>query len=67
MKVLNILRMFTFIVSLLSSIPLFIHYLSHSAPRNALITHVHVWFGLSFFVFAIISMILTKKQSKKAE
>ncbi|MDD3095832.1 MAG: hypothetical protein WDA41_03230 [Candidatus Neomarinimicrobiota bacterium] len=61
MKFLNILRMVTFIATLLTTIPLFINYIRDVAPKHPLITHLHVWFGLAFFIVAIISMILTKK------
>jgi hypothetical protein len=57
---LTIARMITFIVTLLTTIPLFIKYVSDQPPQNMLITHLHVWFGLAFFVLAIISMIKQK-------
>ncbi|MDX9780974.1 MAG: hypothetical protein WC372_05305 [Candidatus Neomarinimicrobiota bacterium] len=53
--------MVTFIATLLTTIPLFINYIRDVAPKHPLITHLHVWFGLAFFIVAIISMILTKK------
>lgn len=61
MKFLNVLRMVTFIATLLTTIPLFINYIRDVAPKHPLITHLHVWFGLAFFIVAVISMILTKK------
>ena len=61
MKVLNILRTVSFIATLLTTIPLFINYLSGTSPARQLIVHLHVWFGLAFFIFAIVSMILMKK------
>jgi hypothetical protein len=66
MKILNLLRMVTFAVTLLTTIPLFINYLSQTAPRHALISHLHVWFGLAFFIVAIISMVITKKKDSQS-
>jgi F0F1-type ATP synthase assembly protein I len=63
MKILNALRMVTFIVTLGTTIPLFVNYLAGTAPKHAMITHLHVWFGLAFFIIAIISMLLMKKNS----
>ncbi|MDD4961244.1 MAG: hypothetical protein PHX07_03295 [Candidatus Marinimicrobia bacterium] len=65
MKILNLLRMVTFAVTLLTTIPLFINYLSQTAPPHALISHLHVWFGLAFFIVAIISMVITKKKDSQ--
>ncbi len=68
MKALNILRMVTFFITLLTSVPLFINYLTGTPPSFALITHLHVWFGLGFFIFGGSSMALMKKENqKKAE
>ncbi|MCK9438458.1 MAG: hypothetical protein WCY43_03495 [Patescibacteria group bacterium] len=63
-KILNIIRMFAFVGTLLTTIPLFINYLLNLAPKNELIVHLHVWLGILFFVFAVISMILQKKENK---
>ena len=60
-KIVTILRMTTFIATLLTTIPLFVNYLIGSQPKNQLIVHLHVWFGLGFLIFAIISMIIQKK------
>ncbi|MBN2396072.1 MAG: hypothetical protein JXC36_06390 [Candidatus Atribacteria bacterium] len=65
MKIINIGRIVTFIITLLSTIPLFINYLIGTAPKNQIIVHIHVWFGLGFFVFAIISMVLQRQIKKK--
>lgn len=65
MKLLHVLRIVTFIATLVTTIPLFINYLADTAPRYPLITHLHVWFGLAFFVIVIISMILSKTREKK--
>ncbi len=64
MKVLSMLRTVSFIATLLTTIPLFINYLMGSPPKHQMIVHLHVWFGLAFFIFGITSMILTKKNKK---
>ena len=65
MKVLNILRTVSFIATLLTTIPLFINYLTGNPPAHQMIVHLHVWFGLAFFVFGITSMISMKKKNNK--
>jgi hypothetical protein len=65
MKILNKLRTISFVATLLTTIPLFINYLSGSAPAHQMIVHLHVWFGLAFFIFGITSMILMKKEKSK--
>lgn len=64
-KIINIGRIITFIATLLTTIPLFINYIIGDSPKNQLIVHLHVWFGLLFFIFAIISMVLQKKMNRK--
>ncbi len=63
-KALTLLRTTTFIVLILTSIPLFVNYLRGITPEHLLITHLHVWFGLAFIVFAIIGMMMQKKEAK---
>jgi len=60
-KLLNSIRVVSFILTLLSSIPLFINYLSKSVPQNRIIVDIHVWAGLFFIIFAATSMINKKK------
>ena len=67
MKFLALARTTTFAVTLVSTIPLFINYLTGSAPKKPLIVHAHVWFGLLFFVFAIVSMVVQKKKGKRPQ
>ena len=67
MKLVNIFRTISFFVTLLTTIPLFINYLSGNSPAHQLIVHLHVWFGLAFFVFGLTSMILMKNKSTKSE
>ncbi len=63
-KIIDIGRILAFLVTLVTTIPLFINYILGTSPKNQLIVHLHVWFGLLFFIFAIISMILQKRMSK---
>ena len=66
LRFLNIGRMITFLVTLLTTIPLFINFLSGQDPDRQLIVNLHVWFGLAFFVFAIVSLVLQKKSRKNS-
>jgi hypothetical protein len=61
MKMLDIVRTICFVLVLLTSIPLFINYLKGVEPQFAIVTHLHVWLGVIFFVVAIISMVKKKK------
>jgi len=65
MKILNILRTVSFVATLLTTIPLFINYLVGNPPAHQMIVHLHVWFGLAFFIFGITSMIMMKKKNNK--
>lgn len=62
LKIVSSVRMLTFIVTLLTTIPLFITYLLGSEPTHQLIVHLHVWFGLVFFITAIMNIIMKKKK-----
>ena len=66
LKFLTIGRMATFIVTFLTTIPLFIRYLKNPPAGKMMFVHVHVWIGLLFFVFAIIGMILQRKMKNKS-
>ena len=65
MKVLKVLRTVSFVATLLTTIPLFVNYLMGNPPAHQLIVHLHVWFGLAFFIFGITSMILMKKKQNE--
>lgn len=64
LKIVSSVRMLAFIATLLTTIPLFITYLLGSEPTHQLIVHLHVWFGLVFFITAIMNMIMKKKSEK---
>lgn len=61
-KTLDSIRTTTFIILLLTSIPLFVNYILGQEPSRELIIHLHVWFGLIFLILAIISMRLRNKK-----
>lgn len=63
-KIIEKLRITSFILTLLTTIPLFINYLRNIEPTNELIIHLHVWFGIIFFVCGITSMVLNKQNKK---
>lgn len=66
-KIITIGRMVSFFITLISTIPLLIHYLMHTEPKHQMIVHIHVWFGCAFFIFAIASMIAQKKNKKSGK
>jgi len=51
----------TFVVTALTSIPLFINYLNNSAIKIQLFVELHVWFGLIFIIFILVRIILNRK------
>jgi len=59
-NLLTIGRTASFLITLLSTLPLFANYLMHTEPKHQMVVHIHVWFGCMFFVFAIISMVVQK-------
>lgn len=65
MKIISILRIIGFIGTILTSIPLFISYISNHDPGNPLIVHLHVWLGVLFIVFAVTNMIMNKRAEKQ--
>jgi hypothetical protein len=64
MKIISVLKMIGFIGTILTSIPLFILYVSGIEPSHSLMIHLHVWFGLLFIIFAVTNMIMNKRQGK---
>ncbi len=61
-KILNILRLTTFTLLVITSIPLTIHYFREDGSPEFLVSS-HVFTGILFIVFAIVSMILQKKNN----
>lgn len=65
MKIISALKMIGFIGTILTSIPLFILYISGIEPSHRLMIHLHVWFGLLFIIFAVTNMIMDKQKRKQ--
>jgi uncharacterized membrane protein len=65
MRIISVLRMIGFIGTILTSIPLFISYVSNQDPKTLLIVHLHVWLGLLFIAFAVTSMIMNKRAERQ--
>lgn len=65
MKIVSIIKTFGFVVTVLTSIPLFVAYLMQYETKSALISHLHVWSGVVFIAFAITNMVMDKKAAKQ--
>ena len=65
MKVISVLRMVGFIGTILTSIPLFIFYITNQEPHSFLLVHMHVWLGVMFIIFAVTNMIMIKRSKKQ--
>jgi cytochrome b561 len=59
-KLFKILMRVSFIILVLTSIPLFIKYLTGASPGSKFIIGLHVWVGIFFIVIAIVRMIIFK-------
>lgn len=64
-KILNILRLISFILLIIASIPLTTNYFSQAGSPEFLV-QAHVFTGILFIVFAIVSKILQKKYNNYA-
>lgn len=56
-KLFKILGVISFVLVTITSIPLFIKYLTGSFGGPRLIVDLHVWFGIAFIIFALIRVI----------
>ena len=56
-KLFKILCIISFVAVAITSVPLFIKYLTGSSAGSRLILDLHVWFGIAFIVFALIRII----------
>ncbi len=63
-KIINVLRIIGFTGTILTSIPLFIHYLTKTTPHHRLIVHLHICLGILFILFAVTSMVINKRVKK---
>lgn len=64
MKLINVLRIIGFTGTILTSLPLFVHYLAKTAPDHRLIVHLHIWLGILFILFAVTGMVINKRVKK---
>jgi len=56
-KLFKILCIISFVLVAVTSIPLFIKYLTGSPAESRLIIDLHVWLGIAFIIFALIRII----------
>ncbi len=64
-RFLGILCISTFIMTALTSIPLFANYIKGVSAKSSLIIDLHVWFGLAFIIF-VLFRIISNRQFVKA-
>jgi hypothetical protein len=65
MKIVSALKMIGFIGTIITSIPLFILYISGIEPSHRFMVHLHFWSGLLFIIFAVTNMVMNKRQVKQ--
>lgn len=63
-KSIKILCILSFVVVVITSIPLFVTYLKEVSPKYPLVADLHVWAG-AFFIFFVILRIVRAKLRKK--
>ena len=63
-KLFKVLCIISFVLVAVTSIPLFIKYLTGSQMGSRLIIDLHVWFGMAFIVFALIRIIIFRGLKK---
>ena len=56
-KLFKVLCIISFVLVAVTSIPLFIKYLTGSQMGSRFIIDLHVWFGIAFIIFALIRII----------
>jgi len=60
-KILLWTTILSFIMIVLTTIPLLVNYLKGIDPKFPIFVHLHVWFGIVFVVVVIIRMIINRK------
>ena len=60
-RILAFAQIFTFAITAITSIPLFISYLRNANPMNPVFVHLHVWFGFGFIIIALLKISERKK------
>jgi len=63
-KILLWTTVLSFIMIVLTTIPLFVSYLKGTEPKFSIFVHLHVWFGVMLVVVVIIRMIMNRKTLK---
>lgn len=59
-KIIKIITILSFIIVILTSIPLFIKYLLGNSIHSGLVVDLHVWMGIIFIIGVLIRMIFFK-------
>ena len=59
-KILKWIIFLSFLITILTSVPLFVNYLKSSSTPPQILVDLHVWFGLICIIFIAISMINKK-------
>lgn len=67
MKIIKPLRMIAFVLVLLTSIPLVIHFFSGGEARQAFITHLHVYSGILLLIVAPLTVFFERRAMDKAK
>ncbi len=64
MRILNPIRMLSFVVMVLTSVPLVIHYIQGTSAEHELVVHLHVLSGILFVITAIPTMIMSRQKKR---
>jgi cytochrome b561 len=56
LKILKVIIMVSFIITIFTSIPLFINYLKSSSNPPRFLVDFHVWFGMVCLIFIVVRM-----------
>ncbi|MCF8371683.1 MAG: hypothetical protein K9H64_08665 [Bacteroidales bacterium] len=62
-KIVDIIKIVSFVVVALSSVPMLIHLLTNN-PEECKISPVHIGFGILFVLAAVVSFFLERKLKK---
>ena len=60
-KILLWTTILSFIVVVLTTIPLLVNYLKGTEPKFPIFVHLHVWFGAILLIVVMIRMIMNRK------
>jgi hypothetical protein len=59
--ILDRIRILALAITILTSVPLFIRYLTGAEPGSMLIISLHVWFGMLFIALALYRMLTNRR------